>query len=310
MTCIDPLPCEEFSPVKMLVALGLLFGVLVAGLGQAQAGPWLFTADEKKSKIDLKVTLDLGIAKESDSDSTKVEGTMIAELSPDAPPVETIHITSGDFRSTKSKLRLSYSLGPFGLFGNAKFSMSDLSIRIDPGDAGEEAELDEEGNFTQEDNTPTLSGLVSYDVNALGNESQGEIDFSDPEQFPEDQQAEAFTIEGQLTWDGDQPVLKFDFEIEQEVETEEFEGITVLVLASGTLVARGERLAGPPLLAIAPTGDSQLRLAWEAGDYILEAAAEPTFAEPETIVLTDGQAEHIIKPGGDHPHRFFRLRTP
>jgi len=308
MTCIDPLPGEEFSPVKMLVALGLLFGVLVAGLGQAQAGPWLFTADKKKSKIDLKVTLDLGITKESDSDSTKVEGTMIAELTPDAPPVETIHITSGDFRSTKSKLRLSYSLGPFGLFGNAKFSMSDLSIRIDPGDAGEDAELDEEGNFTQEDNTPTLSGLVSYDVNALGNESQGEIDFSDPEQFPEDQQAEAFTIEGQLTWDGDQPVLKFDFEIEQEVETEEFEGITVLILASGTLVARGERLAGPPLLAIEPAGDGQLRLAWESGAYTLEAAAEPTFAEPETIELADGQAEHIIKPSVDYPHRFFRLR--
>ena len=79
---------------------------------------------------------------------------MIAELTPDAPPVETIHITSGDFRSTKSKLRLSYSLGPFGLFGNAKFSMSDLSIRIDN---GEEAELDDDGNFTQEDNTPTLA---------------------------------------------------------------------------------------------------------------------------------------------------------
>ena len=188
--------------------------------------------------------------------------------------------------------------------------MSDLSIRIDPGGAGEEAELDDDGNFTQEDNTPTLSGLVSYDVNALGNDSQGEIDFSDPEQFPEDQRPSAFTIEGQLTWDGDQPVLKFDFEIEQEVETEEFEEITVLILASGTLVARGERLASPPLLAIAPTGGSQLRLAWEIGDYILEAAAEPTFAEAETIVLTDGQAEHIIKPDGDHPHRFFRLRTP
>ena len=105
-------------------------------------------------------------------------------------------------------------------------------------------------------------------------------------------------------------MLKFDFEIEQEVETEEFEGITVLILASGTLVARGERLAGSPLLAIAPTGDSQLRLAWEAGDYILEAAAEPTFDEPETIVLTDGQAEHIIKPSAGYPHRFFRLRTP
>ena len=308
MTCIDPLPGEKFSSVKILVALGLLFGVLVAGLGQVQAGPWLFTADEKKSKIDLEVILDLGITKESDSDSTKVEGTMIAELTSDAPPVETIRMTSGDFRSTKSKLRLNYSLGPFGLFGKAKFSMSDLSIRIDPGDAGEDAELDEEGNFTQEDNTPTLSGLVSYDVNALGNESQGEIDFSDPEQFPEDQQADAFNIEGQLTWDGDQPVLKFDFEIEQEVETEEFEGITVLVLASGTLVARGERLAGPPLLAIESAGDGQFRLAWETGAYTLEAAAEPTFAEPQTIELTDGQVEYIIKPSADHPHRFFRLR--
>ncbi|MDP7585974.1 MAG: hypothetical protein QF920_09230, partial [Verrucomicrobiota bacterium] len=143
----------------------MLFGVLVAGLGQAQAGPWLFTADEKKSKIDLKVTLDLGIAKESDSDSTKVEGTIIAEINPDDPPVETIRITSVDAQSTKAKLQLNYSLGPFGLFGNAKFSMSDLSIRIDPGDTGEEAELDDDGNFTQEDNTPTLSGLVSYDVN-------------------------------------------------------------------------------------------------------------------------------------------------
>ena len=292
----------------MFVALGLLFGVLVAGLGQAQAGPWLFTADKEKSKIELEVTLDLGIAKESDSDSTKVEGTIIAEINPDDPPVETIRITSVDAQSTKAKLQLNYSLGPFGLFGNAKFSMSDLSIRIDPEDAGVEAELDDDGNFMQEGNTPTLTGVVAYDVNALGNKSEGEIDFSDPEQFPEDQQAEAFTIEGQLTWDGDQPVLKFDFEIEQEVETEEFEGITVLILASGTLVARGERLAGPPLLAIAPVGDGQLRLAWEPGAYVLEAAAETTFAEPETIELADGQAEHIIKPSADHPHRFFRLR--
>ncbi|MEE2947496.1 MAG: hypothetical protein VX392_04190 [Verrucomicrobiota bacterium] len=295
--------------MKKFVVFGLLFGGFVVGFGQAQAGPWLFTADEKKSKIDLKVTLDLGITKESDSDSTKVEGTMIAELTPDVPPVETIHITSGDFRSTKSKLRLSYSLGPFGLFGKAKFSMSDLSIRIDPGDAGEEAEVDEEGYFTQENNIPTLRGLVSYDVNALGNKNQGEIDFSDPEQFPEDQQGQAFAIEGQLTWDDDQPLLKFDFEIEQEVETEEFEGITVLVLASGTLVASGERLAGPPLLSIAPAGDGQLRLAWEAGAYVLEAAAEPTFAKPQTIDLDDGQAEYIAKPDGEQPQRFFRLRS-
>ena len=294
----------------MFAALGLSFGVLVAELGQAQAGSWLFTANEKKSKIDLKVTLDLGITKQSDSDSTRVEGTMIAELTPSAPPVETIRITSVNAQSTKSKLQFKYSFGPFGLLGKAKFSLSDLSIRIDPEDAGEEAQLDDEGNFTQEGNKPTLAGLVLYDVNVAGQKSKGEIDFSNPEDIPEDQEQEPFDIVGQLKWEGDLPVLKFDFDIEQEVESDEFEGITVLVSANGSVFAYGERLAGLPLLAIAPTGDSQLRLAWEAGDYILEAAAEPTFAEPETIVLTDGQAEHIIKPGGDHPHRFFRLRTP
>jgi hypothetical protein len=290
----------------MFEALGLSFGVVVAGLGQVQAGPWLFTANEKKSKIDLKVTLDLGITKQSDSDSTSVEGTMIAELTPSAPPGETIRITSVNAQSTKSKLQFKYSFGPFGLLGKAKFSLSDLSIRIDPEDAGEEAQLDDEGNFTQEGNKPTLAGLVLYDVNVAGQKSKGEIDLSNPE----DQELEPFDIVGQLTWEGDVPVLKFDFDIEQEVESDEFEGITVLVSANGSVFAYGERLAGPPLLAIAPTGASQLRLAWEVGDYILEAAVEPTFAEPETIVLTDGQAEHIIKPGGDHPHRFFRLRTP
>ena len=296
--------------MRMLAALGLSFGSLVAGLGQVQAEPWLFTVNEKKSKIDLKVTLDLGITKQSDSDSSSVEGTMIAELTPSSPPGETIHITSVNAQSTKSKLQFKYSFGPFGLLGKAKFSLSNLSIRIDPEDSGEETQLDDDGNFTQEGNKPTLAGLVLYDVNVVGQKSKGEIDLSNPEDIPEDQEQEPFDIVGQLTWEGDVPVLKFDFDIEQEVESDEFEGITVLVSANGSVFAYGERLASPSLLAIAPIGGNQLRLAWEIGDYILEAAAEPTFAEPEPIVLTDGQAEYIIKPEGDQTHRFFRLRTP
>ena len=296
--------------MRMLAALGLSFGALVAGLGQVQAEPWLFTVNEKKSKIDLKVTLDLGINKQSDSDLSSVEGTMIAELTPSSPPGETIRITSVNAQSTKSKLQFKYSFGPFGLLGKANFSLSDLSIRIDPKDAGEETQLDDDGNFTQEENQPTLAGLVLYDVNVVGQKSKGEIDLSNPEDIPGDQEQEPFDIVGQLTWEGDVPLLKFNFNIDQEVESDEFEGITVLVSANGSVFAYGERLASPPLLAIAPTGGSQLRLAWEIGDYILEAAAEPTFAEPEPIVLTDGQAEYIIKPEGDQTHRFFRLRTP
>ena len=292
--------------MRMFAALGLSFGVLVAGLVQVQAEPWLFTVNENKSKIDLKVTLDLGITNQSDSDSSSVEGTMIAELTPSSPPGETIHITSVNAQSTKSKLQFKYSFGPFGLLGKAKFSLSNLSIRIDPEDSGEETQLDDDGNFTQEGNKPTLAGLVLYDVNVVGQKSKGEIDLSNPE----DQEQEPFDIVGQLTWEGDVPVLKFDFDIEQEVESDEFEGITVLVSANGSVFAYGERLASPSLLAIAPIGGNQLRLAWEIGDYILEAAAEPTFAEPEPIVLTDGQAEYIIKPEDDQTHRFFRIRTP
>ncbi|MBL4641943.1 MAG: hypothetical protein JKX86_08995, partial [Verrucomicrobiales bacterium] len=70
--------------MRMFAALGLSFGVVVAGLGQAQAGPWLFTIDKSQSKIDFKVTIDLGVTKESDSDSTSIDGTLVAELTPDA----------------------------------------------------------------------------------------------------------------------------------------------------------------------------------------------------------------------------------
>jgi hypothetical protein len=68
-------------------------------------------------------------------------------------------------------------------------------------------------------------------------------------------------------------------------------------------------MARPPLLAIAPAGDGQIRLAWEAGAYVLEAATEPTFAESETIDITDDQAEYIAESSGGQPQRFFRLRS-
>lgn len=297
----------------MFAALGLSFGVLVAGLGQAQAWPWLFTIDKSQSKIDFKVTIDLGVTKESDSDSTSIDGTLVAELTPDAAPVETIRITQVDARSTKKNINLSYSFGPFGLLGKAKFTMKNLQILLAPADAGEAAELDDEGNFTQEGNIPTLTGVVVYDVNIVGVKKKDEIDLGNPEDIPEGNEQEPFTIEGNLTWNGDVPVLRFDFAIEEEIQNEEFEGITLLVTANGSVFARGEQMAAPtvPAIAFAPklTGESsQLRLAWEGGDYILEASADPGFAVAEEIELSDGQTEFVIKPSGDYPQRFFRLR--
>ena len=123
-----------------------------------------------------------------------------------------------------------------------------------------------------------------------------------PQDAPE---PEPFNVEGQLTWDGDLPVLKFDFDIEQELKSDEFKGITVEVSAEGTIVARGEQ----PVLTIAPIDGGGLRLSWEPGDYVLEAATEVTFAVPEIIELDEGQAEYVAKPSVDQPQRFYRLRS-
>lgn len=296
--------------MRRVTVLGLTIWVWCVALGQAQAGPWLFTADEKKSNFDIEVTLDLGLVKESDDDSTQVKGTIIAELEPDEDP-ETIRITHVDAQLTNSKLQLKYSFGPFGIFGKANFTMTDSRIMLEPEDAGEAAELDEDGNFNQIENVPSMTGLVKYDLDTVALKRKGEVDLSDPEEMPQDApEPETFDVEGQLAWDGDVPVLKFDFDIEQELKSDEFKGITVEVSAEGTIVARGERLViEKPVLAIAPIDGGGLRLSWEPGDYVIEAATEVTFAEPEIIELDEGQAEYVAKPSGDQPQRFYRLRS-
>ncbi len=296
--------------MRRVIVLGLTMWVWCVALGQAQAGQWLFTADEKKSKFDIEVTLDLGLVKESDDDSTRVKGTIIAEFEPDQDP-ETIRIIHVDAQPTKSKLQLKYSFGPFGILGKANFTMTDFRIMLEPEDAGEAAKLDENGSFYQIENVPSMTGMVKYDLDTVALKRKGEMDLSDPEEMPQDApEPEPFDVEGQLTWDGDVPVLKFDFDIEQELKSDEFKGITVAVSAEGTIVARGERLViKKPVLAIAPIDGGGLRLSWEPGDYVIEAATEVTFAEPEIIELDEGQAEYVAKPSGDQPQRFYRLRS-
>ena len=296
--------------MRRVIDLSLTLCVWCWALGQAQAGPWLFTADEKKSKFDIEVTLDLGLVKESDDDSTRLKGTIIAELEPDEDS-ETIRITHVDAQPTKSKLQLKYSFGPFGILGKANFTMTDFRIMLEPEDAGEAAELDEDGNFNQIENVPSMTGMVKYDLDTVTVKRKGEMDLSDPKEMQEDApDPEPFDVEGQLTWDGDVPLLTLDFDIEQELKSDEFKGITVEVSAEGTIVARGERLViEQPVLTIAPIDGGGLRLSWEPGDYVIEAATEVTFAEPEIIELDEGQAEYVDKPNGDQPQRFFRLRS-
>ena len=148
-----------------------------------------------------------------------------------------------------------------------------------------------------------------YDVNVTALENKGEIDLGDPEQVPDGEVVEPFDIEGQLVWNGDVPVLQFDFDIEQEVTSEEFEGVTVLVLAKGTFIASGEILEiKRPELFIEPEDEGGISLSWESGDYILESSSEPAFINPEIIELDKGRTEYVTKPSLDHLQRFFRLR--
>lgn len=300
---------EKISLVRRLVALGFVTGLLAWPLGQAGAGPWLFTADEKKSEFDIEVTLDAGLVKDTDKESTRIKGTMIAELELDEKP-ETIRVTHVDAQPTKSKLQLNYSFGPFGLLGKAKFTMKNFKILLDPEGGGEPALLVQDGQFLQTENVPTMTGLVNYDVDIAVLKRKGEINLSDSEGFSEGApESEPFDAEGQLTWDGEMPVLKFNFDIEQELTGDEFKGITVLVSAVGTVVARGERLEiDQPVLAIDP-GENGLRLSWAPGNYVLEASPDPSFAEPKRINLEEGQTEHIAQPDLKYSQRFFRLRV-
>ena len=287
----------------------IIIGLLCCFDEQTEGGPWVFTADLKKSSIDLEVEIDLGLVKESDSEASRIKGSWIAELEPDKDP-KTIRITHVDLQPTKSNLQLNYSFGPFGLLGKAKISMKSINILLAPEDAGEAVELDDDGRFIQVGNIPTMSGLVDYDVNVTVLENKGEIDLSDPEQVPDGGVVEPFDIDGQLVWNGDVPVLQFDFDIEQEVTSEEFEGVTVLVLAKGTFIASGEILKKKrPELFIEPEDGGGISLSWESGEYILESSSEPAFINPEIIELDKGQTEHVTKPSLDHPQRFFRLRN-
>ena len=296
--------------MRWIISLGLITNVWVGALGQLQAGPWLFTVDEKKSEFYVTVTLDLGLVKEADDDSSRIKGSFITELEPDKAP-ESIRITNLEAQPIKSKLQFSYSFGPFGLLGKARFTVSDFKILLDSDGTGEAAVLDEAGRFVQTGNVPAITGFVKYDVDTALIKQKGQIELSEPEGPEEDAaQAEPFEFEGQLTWSSNVPVLTFNFDIEQELESEEFNGITVLVSAQGTVVARGERLViEPPDLEIVVIDGGRLQLGWQIADHILEAAVEPTFAESKIVELDEGQTRYITRPGPDQPQQFFRLRA-
>ena len=50
----------------------IIIGLLCWFDEQTEGGPWVFTADLKKSSINLEVEIDLGLVKESDSEFSRM----------------------------------------------------------------------------------------------------------------------------------------------------------------------------------------------------------------------------------------------
>ena len=225
----------------------------------------------------MTLTGTINNSSQTDKASTRILGTMIAELTPDTIPTETIHVTNFDARTSNRNIRFDFEFGPFGIFGTAKFYLKNLRIILEPSNVGEATEVDNKGNFIQEDNIGKFSGIAANDINFLGVNQKSEIDLANPDDDPDGFQPEPFNIDGKLTWDNDVPILQFDFDFEEVIKDEENEDFTGLFTFKGKVVARGERMAVSPQLAIADKTASPFNFSFETAEgstYEVQASGD------------------------------------
>ncbi len=291
------------------ITLGILWLLLSE---QVHAGKWLFKTDKIRSKIDMTLTGTINDSSQTDRASTRILGTMIAEITPDTSPTETIHVTNFDARTTNKNIKFNFEFGPFGIFGTAKFYVKNLRIILDPSNVGEATEVDNNGNFIQEGNLGTFSGIAANDITFLGVNQKNEIDLANPDNDPDGFQPEPFNIDGKLTWDNDVPILQFDFDFEEIITDEGNEDFTGFFTFKGKVVARGERMTGPPQINIANKTPAPFNFSFktvEGSTYEVQASGDLNKWSPlQNINGTGNEVKVFDSRKAIFQRQFYRVK--
>lgn len=126
---------------------------------ESPSGGQIFTIDENRSSATVAADLDVsGIGSDSDSDTTRLRGTLTALVTPGEAPFSQIHVT--DFNvTTAESVALNFRFA-FGLAGvNANAAAEGITISMQqPGAA---SAVDGAGNFNQLQNEVRLVGTVN-----------------------------------------------------------------------------------------------------------------------------------------------------
>ena len=129
------------------------------------SGSQVFTIVENSSNatVDAELTVD-GLGSDSDSDTTKLRGTLTATITPTQSPFSQIHITDFQVR-TAENVGLSFSFF-FGLAG-VNASADAEAIMIEMATPGAASTVDLAGNFSQLQNEVSMAGTVAVEGTGL-----------------------------------------------------------------------------------------------------------------------------------------------
>ncbi len=224
----------------------LLLTTLAAGAASANGGPIEMTIDPAQSSIALTMTVDVGIASDSDSEASPLSGSLSVELDDAANPAS---IVFNDLMiAIDDDLSFHWS---FSILGSADASLSGGSVSYaTPGFPTPPAPV-AGGAFTTPDVPVALMGMldVSYSILVVGSGSQT-VDLGDQGVFVSEVSGMVAGSDGIVT-------LTSAIPLEGSVPLMDDAGTqlgTLTVNGSATIVATGSAPACPADL----TGDGRL----------------------------------------------------
>ena len=130
------------------------------------SGPLEFTIVESDSSATVDATLAVPAigGSDSDSDTTRLKGTLTATISPGQAPFSEIHITDFQVRTAESvALNFSFLFGFAGVTASAEAE----AFRIEMANPGDPSAVDAAGGFSQVENEVSMVGTVSVSGSGL-----------------------------------------------------------------------------------------------------------------------------------------------